>query len=208
MLARLTRIVALATALTAATAALSNPVLAQKKTVSKSTDATAKADARAMESYRLTPAVLGKLAKVQDNMYAMLKADPSLVKKYAKQKDESNEEDQPQTIDAMAKKLDEIPELKRAITKSGMTTREYMLASLAMFQAMMASAVMEMPGADKSKVPATVKTNVAFLKAHKAEMDRLNARSLEIQKLTKAQEEESEDADAEQEPDTSGGGLR
>ncbi|NUO64033.1 MAG: hypothetical protein HOQ12_03150 [Gemmatimonadaceae bacterium] len=207
MLARLTRTLTVATALTAAAAALSTPALAQKKTASKRTDATAQADARAMERYRLTPAVLAKLARVQDNMYAMLKADPSLVKKYAKQKDESNEEDEPQTIDAMAKKLDEVPELKRAITRSGITTREYMLASLAMFQAMMASAVMEMPGADKSKIPATVSANVAFLKAHKAEMDRMNARNLEIQKLTK-QQEESEDADAEQEPDTSGGGLR
>ena len=209
MLARLTRTVAVATALAAGAAALSTPALAQKKTVSKSVDATAKADARAIERYRLTPATLGKLAKVQDNIYAMLKADPTLAKKYADQKEESNEEDEPQTIDAMAKKLNEVPELKRAIAKSGLTTREYMIASLSMFQALMASALLDMPGADKSALTPNVKANIAFLKAHKAEMDRMNARNLEIQKLTgETKEAEDADDDAEQEPDTTGGGRR
>lgn len=209
MLARITRTLTVATALAAGSAALSTPLLAQKKPVSKSVDATAKADERAIEKYRLTTATLAKLTKVADNMYAMLKADPTLAKKYANQKEESNEEEDAQTIDGMAKKLDEIPELKRAITKSGLTTRQYMIASLSMFQALMASAVMDMPGSDKSALTPTIKANVAFLKAHKAEMDRLNARSLEIQKLTaETKETEDADSDAEQEPDTTGGGLR
>ncbi|HEX2779256.1 MAG TPA: hypothetical protein VHM30_07145 [Gemmatimonadaceae bacterium] len=200
MLARLTRTIALATALAAAAATLPTSARAQKA-VSKSTDAVAKADARAIERYRLTPALLGKLAKVQDNIYAMLKADPGLTKKYANMKDD-DEDNEAQTIDEMTKKLNSVPELKRAITKSGLTTREYMIATLAMFQASMASALAEMPGADKSAITPNVKANMAFLKAHKAEMDRMNARALEIQKLA-GEAKEADDDESEQEPDTS-----
>lgn len=207
MLARFTRTVAVAATLAVSSAALANPALAQKP-VSKAQDAAAKADARAIERYRLTPALLTKISKVQDNIYAMLKADPTLAKKYANMKDDDDENgEDAQTIDEMAKKLNSVPELKRAIAKAGLTSREYMIASLAMFQASMATALAEMPGADKSAITPTVKANMAFLKAHKAEMDRMNARALEIQKLT-GEAKEAENDESEQEPDTTGGVLR
>jgi len=160
------------------------------------------ADVKAVESFKLTVPVLNKMAQVQENMYATVKAHPDLPKKYANQKDDDDDEDA-KTIDQMAKRLDKVPEFKAAIIKAGFTPRSYMIATMAMFQAAMTSAVLDMPGADRSKVPANAMANAAFLKAHQADFQKMQARAKEIEKLTKVDPDDSDDS-AESEPDTSG----
>ena len=181
-----------ATMFTLASAA---PLAAQGKA-----DAQAAADARAIESFTLTTPVLRKMAQVQENMYAAAKAHPELTKKYARP---SSDEEDAETLDAMAQRIDRIPELKAAVAKAGFTSREYMIATMATFQAAMASAVMDMPGADKSKLSANVRANAAFVKAHTAELNQMQARAKEIEKLTKPSEDADDDSGKEEKPDTS-----
>jgi hypothetical protein len=161
------------------------------------------ADVKAIESFRLTMPVLNRMAQVQENMYATVKAHPELAKKYADEKD--GDEEDAKTLDDMARRLDKVPEFKAALIKAGFTPRSYMVATMAMFQAAMTAAVLEMPGADRSKVSANTMANVAFLKAHAAEMQRMQARAKEIDKLTKQQSGESEES-GESEPDTTDSG--
>lgn len=157
-------------------------------------------DAKTLATYRLTLPILRKMAQVQENMYNMIVADPSLKTKYA---NADNDEDDhgPQTIDAMAKRLDRVPEIKRAITSTGLTTREYSVAMLTMFQAAMTLGLMEMDGPVKMKeVPAGVLAdNITFLKVNKAELDRMQVRARELEKLTKPSNSES----MKEAPDTS-----
>jgi len=163
-------------------------------------DVNGAADLKAVESFRLTMPVLNKMAQVQENMYATVKAHPELAKKYAGQQDDDEDA---KSIDDMAKRLDKVPELKAAVIKAGFTPREYMIATMATFQAAMTAAVLDMPGADRSKVPANAMANATFLKAHAAEMQRMQARSKELAKLMKPQSGESDDS-TESEPDSSG----
>ena len=164
-------------------------------------DAKVDADVKAIESFQLTMPVLNRMSQVQENMYATVKAHPELKKKYANQKDDDDSD--ANSIDEMAKKLDRIPELKAAIIKAGFTPRSYMIATMATFQAAMTAAMLDMPGADKSKLSANARANAAFVKAHEADFQRMQARSKEIEKLTKVQ---SDDEAEESAPDTSDSG--
>jgi hypothetical protein len=157
-------------------------------------------DAKTLATYRLTLPTLRKIAQVQENMYNMIVANPSLKTKYANV-DNAEDDHGPQTIDDMAKRFDRIPEIKRAITSTGLTTREYSVAMLTMFQAAMTLGFMEMDGPMKLKeVPAGVLAdNVTFLKANKAELDRMQVRARELEKLSKPSNSES----MEEAPDTS-----
>ena len=164
-------------------------------------DAQSAADAKAIESFQLTMPVLNRMAQAQEYMYATVKAHPELKKKYAAQKDDDDSD--ANTIDEMAKKLDKVPEVKAAIIKAGFTPRSYMIATMATFQAAMTAAMLDMPGADKSKLSTNARANAAFVKAHQAEFERMQARSKEIEKLTRVQ---SDDEAEESAPDTSDSG--
>lgn len=183
------------TAIAFTVAAAAAPLAAQ--------DVQSDADMKAIESFHLTMPVMTRMAQVQENMFATVKAHPELVKKYANQKDDDDED--AKSIDDMAKKLDRVPEFKAAVIKAGFTPRQYMIATMATFQAAMTAALLDMPGADKSNVSANAKANATFLKAHAAEMQRMQARSKEIEKLMKAQSGEADDS-TESEPDSSGAG--
>lgn len=165
------------------------------------------ADTRAISNYRLTIGTIRKMAQVQENMYATAKANPGLRARYAALEKQQENEPEPKTIDEMVKRFDRVPEMKRAIVQAGLTPREYFLATFASFQAGMTMAMMEMPGASKTPPAGAVAANIAFLKANKAEFDRMQVRSREIEREMKkldgeeeAQEEEEEMV--EEEPDT------
>jgi len=166
-------------------------------------DAANDPDVKAIESFQLTMPVLTKMAQVQENMYATVKAHPELAKKYADQRANKDDDDDPKSIDDMAKKLDRVPEMKAAVIKAGFTPRSYMIATMAMFQAAMASAVLDMPGADKSKLPPNARANAAFLKAHAAEFQKMQLRGREIEKMTHPQ---SSDDDSDSPSDTTDSG--
>lgn len=158
------------------------------------------ADRLAIENYKLSMAVLNRLAQVQANMYATVRAHPELAKKYATTPDA---DENAATLDDMAKTLDRLPAMKAAVIKAGFTPREYMLATMVTIQAAMTALMFDMPGADRSKLSANAQANAAFMKSHAAELMRMQARSAELQKLVKQQSGVGTEANGSAE-DTSG----
>lgn len=185
--------------LAASTATAAAPLAAQQ-----AESAQMEADMKEVLAYRLTDATFATLTKVQDNIYATLKANPDLARKYATPQAEAGEA---QSLDGIARFFDRVPEMKQAIVKAGLTPRQYLVASMALFQAAMADAVMQMPGADRSQLTATVQSNAAFLKAHKSDFDRLQARSREIEALSRTVKDEGGDANTAP-PDSAGASRR
>jgi hypothetical protein len=181
-----------------ATSATSKPPASPKPASDASGVESLSGDAKEISEYRLTMPVLRKLAQTQENMFAATR-DPALKEKYAALGRQSNDEPEPNSLDDMVKRIERVPEVKRAITSTGLTTREYMKATLSMFQAAMALSMMEMEGPMKVKTlpPGVMADNVAFLKANKAELDKMTARSRELQKLAR----DSSDEQEEQQPD-------
>lgn len=188
-----------------ATSATSKPT-ASPKTASDASGMEALAgDAKEISEYRLTMPVLRKLAQTQDNLFAATR-DPALKAKYAALDRQSDGEPEARSLDDMVKRFERFPELKRAITSTGLTTREYLTATFSLFQAVTALSMMEMDGPMKLKeLPAgAFADNVAFLKANQAELDKMTARSRELQKLAR----DSSDEQEEQRPDTTEPPLR
>jgi|1185.fasta_scaffold16392_3 hypothetical protein len=136
------------------------------------------ADAEELQNYRLSLPVVKKLAQVQENIYSSLKANPSLADKY---KDKEDHDASNESLDQTVKKIEKIPELKQAIVKAGLTPREYFVASLAMAQATMASAMAEAP----DSLPSGLRANMAFVKSHQAELTKMQKRAEEIERETK-----------------------
>jgi spore coat polysaccharide biosynthesis predicted glycosyltransferase SpsG len=142
----------------------------------------ADADAAEIENYKLSVPVLKKLEQVNENLYAAVKSNPSLANKY---KDDKSSSDANESLEETAKKMDRIPELKAAISKAGLTTREYLIAGMALLQAAMASSISQMPGAETGHLSPGVKANMAFVKAHQAEINRMQERQKQLDRETK-----------------------
>jgi hypothetical protein len=67
--------------------------------------------------------------------------------------------------------MDGVPGVKSALKGAGMTSREYMVLSLSLFQNGLAAWALEQPG---GKLPPGVKmANVTFYRTHKAELEKL-----------------------------------
>jgi hypothetical protein len=162
------------------------PVGAQKPADTATTTKSAlTGDAREVATYRLTMPVMRKMARVQENIYTMITSTPALRSKYAALNEATENEPEPNTLDEMVQRMERMPEMTRAITSAGLTTREYLTAMLSMVQAAMALSFTQMEGPARAKeLPAGVMAdNVAFLKANKAELDRLTARTKELERL-------------------------
>ena len=161
-------------------------------------------DQAELENYRLTMPVLKKMGQVQENIFASIKKDPSVATKYKKGLDDAD-----QSLDATVKKMDGVPELKQAITKAGLTTREFLLATVAMLQAGMAGAMLQHSGGDASKLPPGVRANMKFLEDNRAALEQMQKRTQEIEretekltgKKTKEGEEAEEEPPADDRPD-------
>lgn len=151
-----------------------------------------------VENYRLTMPVVRKLQRVQENLYESIKKDPSQATKFKKILDDGL--DQP--LASMVKKVDGVPEVKQAIAKAGLTTREYLLATLAMFEAGMSQAMLQAPAADTSKLPAGVRANMKFMEQNRAEFTQMQKRTQEIESATKklTARGAKKDTEADEEP--------
>ncbi|HEU4640947.1 MAG TPA: hypothetical protein VFS44_00740 [Gemmatimonadaceae bacterium] len=132
------------------------------------------ADMQALASYRLTESTLHKVMQAGRNLAALAK-DPA-ARAYM---EKAQQEDQPEakTIADMAKQFDGIPPMKKAITSAGLTSREYAMFTMSMLQASLAAAMMDAKGPYKLKeLPkGTPPENVAFVRAHKAELEKYGA---------------------------------
>ena len=118
-------------------------------------------DTNEIAGYVLTDAALTKYAQ------AVRKLQP--LKEQLQQ--DCDREDTPESLNGMAARLDKVSGVKSALKGAGMTSREYLVFSLSVFQNGMAAWALEQPG---GKLPPGVKmANVNFYRAHKAELEKL-----------------------------------
>ena len=89
--------------------------------------------------------------------------------KNMKQKPAQEDSGNGNAIDGIAAQLNDEPEIRRAIRKSGLTTREYTIISMVLLTTIAADEIMkDNPGAER---PTNVSAaNLAFVRAHKAEV--------------------------------------
>lgn len=134
--------------------ALLAPALAEPQSLSDH-------DTNEISGYVLTDAALTKYAQ------AVRKLQP--LKEQLQQ--DCDREDAPESLNGMVARLDKVSGVKSALKGAGMTSREYLVFSLAVFQNGLAAWSLEQPG---GTLPPGVKmANVNFYRAHEAELKKL-----------------------------------
>jgi len=128
----------------------------------------ADADEREIAAYRLSEGTLAKFIRASRAMAALQKPAPS----ETAEDDESGDDNT--SIADIAAMYDTIPPARRAITGAGLTTREYVVFTFALFQAGMGAFLVEQAGWDKLP-PEIARENVLFYQRHKAQMDSVTA---------------------------------
>ncbi|HET8648786.1 MAG TPA: hypothetical protein VFL95_02000 [Gemmatimonadales bacterium] len=131
------------------------------------------ADDIALKNYTLTMDKLEKLRDAMVNMKAYMMAHPEDSTKWADQESNDNE-----SLLEMAARMDKIPPMRAAFRKAGITSRDYMLASMAYFQAAMLAGVQdaqEQAGKKSEiKIPYNMNpANLEFVRKHKADIEAL-----------------------------------
>ena len=117
-------------------------------------------DAKEVADYVLTEAVLKKYAQTVRNLQPFMGQLP-----------QDCEDENPKSLNDMATRMDGVPQVKSTLKSAGMTSREYLLFSLSVFQNGMAAWALEQPG---GKLPPGVKmANVNFYRSHEAELTKL-----------------------------------
>jgi hypothetical protein len=162
---------------------------------------TSSADMQLLASYRLNASTLHKAMQASRNMAALAK-DTAVLRVMAEHGDA--EDANAKTIADIARQFDGVPPLKRAINSAGLTSKEYALFTMSLFQASMAAAMMDADGPYKLKeLPkGTPKENVDFVRTHKAEIEKWSA---EMKALSSGDEdEEGGDAPAAAGSDSTG----
>ena len=126
------------------------------------------ADTREINAYRLTDATLAKYVRAARAMAPAVKAAQD-----AEDEDDADEEESP-SISKLVAWYDAKPEARRAITGAGLTTREYVVFTFALFQAGMGAWMVEQQGWSKLP-PEFARANVEFYQRHRASLDSLTA---------------------------------
>lgn len=122
-------------------------------------------DTKEISGYRLTDAGLAKYTQATRNLESVAKAGQDAC--------ESDDDENGVTIDQAVAKLNATAGAAAAVKAAGMTPREYVVFSMAVFQSGLASWALSQPG---GKLPAGVsKDNVDFYRRHEAELAKLGA---------------------------------
>jgi hypothetical protein len=120
-------------------------------------------DTREIGSYVLNEAGLAKYAAATRNLGEITDQLP----------DNCDDEEDVQSLDDAAARLDAIPDVRAAIESAGMASREYVLFSFSLFQNGMAAWVLSQPGG--TLPPDTSMANVEFYRAHEASLQELGS---------------------------------
>jgi hypothetical protein len=133
---------------------------------------TVTADDIALRQYTLSMSNLQKLRQAMLNLKAYVKAHPGDTTW------DAGADDPNQTLLESARKLDAIPPMKAALNQAGLTSRDYVLMTMAYFQAAMLAGVQDAQA--QAHKPAPIKipynmnpANLEFVRAHKAEIEQL-----------------------------------
>jgi hypothetical protein len=140
-------------------------------------------DTQEVMSYVLTDAGLAKYTQAAKKIAALPQNPTS---------DCGEEEDSDsQSLDEMVAKFNAVPGVKAAIQSAGMTTREYFVFTMSIFQNGMAAWALTQPG---GKLPAGVsKANVDFYNRHATEIGKLEG----LKKDDECDAQSDEEADNE-----------
>lgn len=115
-------------------------------------------DTQEINRYVLTEATLSKYASAVEKLRPL-----------ASQVASCEESEGVESIHDMVTRMDRNPAIKGAIQSAGLTTREYVVFSLGVFQAGMAAWALDQPGG--TLPPGFQKKNVDFYNAHKAAIE-------------------------------------
>lgn len=115
-------------------------------------------DAQEINRYVLTEATLAKYASAVEKLRPL-----------ASQVASCEESQDAESIHAMVARIDRNPAIQGAIQSVGLTTREYVVFSLGVFQAGMAAWALDQPGG--TLPPGFQQKNVDFYNAHKAAIE-------------------------------------
>ncbi len=155
-------------------------------------------DAKALASYRLTMPTIRKLVAAQEKFLEAASSPDA--KKWTKEMEGKSTGNM--SIAELSALYDRIPPIKQAIASSGLSTREYVTAMFAFFQAAMVASMQDYAKQQGSKEAATLppgvsKENIDLVRQNKAEIDRISKRLEELQKKSKAQEANAEGGEEE-----------
>ncbi len=121
-------------------------------------------DTQEINGYVLTDAGLARYTKA-------IAALGPIAKQQSGDCDDDSDDDNAKSIDQLAAKINAVPGAKAAFQSAGMTAREYIVFSMSIFQAGMASWAMSQPGA---KLPPGISmANVNFYRKNEAALTRL-----------------------------------
>lgn len=124
-------------------------------------------DAREISSYMLTEASLAKFSRASVNLGALSKQVAANCDDDA---DDGKDEDV-SSLDNMAARINAVPGAQAAIQSAGMTTREYVVFSMSLFQNGMAAWALTQPGG--TLPPGVSKANVDFYRSHEQALKKL-----------------------------------
>lgn len=118
-------------------------------------------DASEVSAYVLSEAAIAKYSRASANL-------GGLAKQVAGSCDDG---DSPRSLDESVARINAVPGAQSAIQSAGMTTREYLVFSLSLFQSGMAAWALDQPG---GKLPPGVsRANVDFYRSHEQALQKL-----------------------------------
>jgi predicted phage tail protein len=130
-------------------------------------EASVRKDIEALEKKdELTPAEEKKLDDLRNKLEEI----------EAKNDKDNDKNRNPETIDEMAKQIESVPEMAKAIKSAGLSPREYSVLSLVTFQAMMAHGMQKQYGTKelpKEFQGTVLADNIKFVADNEAEINRL-----------------------------------
>lgn len=128
-------------------------------------------DSREIASYMLTESALAKYARATANLGANAKGLSGHCDDDGD--DDGDDDESARSLDEMVARINAKPGISAAIQSAGMTTREYVVFSLSLFQNGMAAWALSQPG---GKLPPEIsKANVDFYRAHEAAIQKLGS---------------------------------
>jgi hypothetical protein len=140
-------------------------------------------DDKEIYNYRLTVDKARAVAKANDEMLALLKADPAFaasVKKLTDAQEQAQEEGKSDSLSDIEAVIAQEPKLTKAIQNAGLSPREYVRAELALIAGTMGAAIKK-AGAE---VPKEFNPeHIAFAEKNSAELTQILATLDQINKL-------------------------
>lgn len=137
------------------------------------------ADSEEIQSYRLSLQTLKKIEKVYTSLDAMVAAEPGLQEKLDRLA-ASQEDSGPTTIAEAVAQLDSVPAIQKAIRSSALTSREFVVFTVAFGTAGLGDYAVSQGQQLPPDIPPAVAANIRWFQDNRAEIDRVQA---EMEKL-------------------------